>query len=385
MIGIIPSMNRRTLQILVSGIFAIILALAFTACDDLLSLINPDNISEPDDQKGSDAPNKDLPESKPGNTLPVYRNIVWNLNGGTADSEEYTTQIVKGGKLNEPANNPAKYYSQFIGWYRDSELKYAYTFTNSRVNDDLTLYAKWEAVGVTIDPPKEGSWKQWAPSYNKSYNYLMEKNYNGTIFYASGAVFSATVKDADDQTVIWKIEGENGEKLDDDTTIDDSGTLFVAANDHGKKVIITAVSGDDDGKWGSISVIAVQWLPSDFSSMGNYWWNGAGYSLQFRSNTDEEDFGDFSIFFDDNNDGYIHHIWLYLRPAMNRNNDYADEYITGYTVHPTYSSCAFYSYSRIGFLAISEDKQTLYLGEDASSFYNFDNDDYIPIFYKAPL
>ncbi|MDR0321183.1 MAG: InlB B-repeat-containing protein, partial [Treponema sp.] len=368
--------GKKAPQILVYGIFIIILALAFTACDDLFSIDKFDNTFRPDDQKGSGAPDKDLPESKTDNAVPEYRNITWNLNGGTADPQEYPTQIVKGGKLDEPVNNPVKYYSQFIGWYRDSELKYAYTFTNSRVNDNLALYAKWEAIGVTITPPKEGSWKQWSPSYNKSYSYLMEKNYNGTIFYASGAVFSATVKDADDQTVIWKIEGENGEELDDGTTIDD-GTLFVAAPDHGKKVIITATSMADDKKLGYISVIAVQWSPSDFSAWGSYWTNNAGYSLQFNVSATENDYDDYTLLLNDSDEGFIHLMRFYFIPAMNRNNEYADEYITGYTVYSTWSSCAPYSYlSRIGFLAVSEGKQTLYLGEDTSSFYNFDNDDY---------
>jgi hypothetical protein len=379
--------RKRALQILVYGIFSIILALAFTTCDDLLNIYKTDNTFRPDDQKGNATPEKDLPESKPVSTIPEYRNITWNLNGGTADLEEYPTQIVKGKALNEPINNPVKYYSRFLGWYTDSELKYTYPFTNSRVNYDLTLYAKWEAIGVTIDPPKEGSWKQWSPSYyyTKYYNYLIEKDYSGTIFYASGAVFTAIVKDADDQTVMWEIEGEKGEKLDNGTTIDD-GILYVAALDHGKKVVITATSVADDKKLGSISVIAVQWLPSDFTMMGSYWVNNTGFSLTFRAKETENDFEDYSLHFDDNNKGYINLIWFYFIPSVNTNNDYENEYITGYTTHATFSSCAPYAYlERIGFMAISEEKQTIYLGENTFSFYDFDNDDYIPLYYQMPL
>jgi hypothetical protein len=377
------------MKILIYGIFAILLALAFTACDDLFSIKKLDNTFRPDDQKGGYVPDKeDSPGSKTGKPIPEYRNITWNLNGGTADLTEYPTQIVKGRELEKPANDPVKYYAQFIGWYVDSELECKYTFTRNWVYDDLTLYARWEAVGVTIDLPQEGSWKQWSPSYyyNLSYKFLLEKDYNGTIFYATGAVFSAAVKDSDDQAVIWKVEGENGEKLDDGTTID-GGILCVGASDHGKKVIITATSVADDKKSGSTSVIAVQWLPSDFSKvMGCNWMNNTGFTLLFREKPTENDFEEYSLYFTDNDEGFIEFIWFYFRPTMNTNNDYADEYITGYTVHATFSWTAPYSYlGRIGFIALSEDKQTLYLGEDTSSFYHFDNDDYIPIYYQMPL
>jgi hypothetical protein len=71
---------------------------------------------------------------------------------------------------------------------------------------------------------------------------------------------------------------------------------------------------------------------------------------------------------------------------VNRNDDYADQYITGYTVHSTSAWYSSFSYlDRIGFLAVSEDNQTLYLGEDEFSFHHFDDDDYIPIFYQMPL
>jgi hypothetical protein len=388
MFGIVPDMYKKIPQILIYGLFAIILTLAFTACDDLLRFNNPDNLLRPDDQEGSVAPAQDSPGSKTGNPLPEYRNITWNLNGGTADGEEYPTQIIKGRGLGEPAHNPVKYYAQFMGWYSDPELKYKYPFSYyNRINDDLTLYAKWEAVGVTIDPPREGAWKQWSPFYyyNKAHNYFIEKDYNGTIFYASGAVFSATVKDADDQTVIWEIEGENGEELDEGTTID-SGILFVAAIDHGKKVIITATSGVDDKKWGTISVTAVQWSPSDFSARGNYWSNNTGSSLIFHPNDAETDYDDYTLSFYDNNEGFIRLMRFYFIPAMNKNNEYADEYFTGYTVYSTWSLSAPYSnLNRIGFMAVSENKYSLYLGEDAFSFYHFDGDDYIPIYYQAPL
>lgn len=67
---------------------------------------------------------------------------VWlELNGG---SGETSIKCDKGGLLTPP-NNPAKDGYYFAGWFKDAALTQAWNFDTNRVNDDMTLYAKWES------------------------------------------------------------------------------------------------------------------------------------------------------------------------------------------------------------------------------------------------
>ena len=66
-------------------------------------------------------------------------------NGG---SKEDIQNVNHGSKVSKP-DNPTKANYSFIGWFIDEELKTAYNF-DSIVNDDLTLYAKWEFSNIFI-------------------------------------------------------------------------------------------------------------------------------------------------------------------------------------------------------------------------------------------
>ncbi len=71
--------------------------------------------------------------------------ISFETNGGTTIApitQNYATAVTA-----PPA--PAKNGYRFIGWYRDSALKDAYTFTTIPA-ENITLYAKWETVTYTI-------------------------------------------------------------------------------------------------------------------------------------------------------------------------------------------------------------------------------------------
>jgi hypothetical protein len=82
-----------------------------------------------------------------------------------------------------------------------------------------------------------------------------------TIFYSSGAQFTATVngKNSHLQTVTWTII----ENVDIGTTIT-NGILNVASADHGKIISIKATSTGDTSKFDKKTITVVQCLPSDF-------------------------------------------------------------------------------------------------------------------------
>ena len=66
-------------------------------------------------------------------------NVSFNTNGGnTIDSVE----IIKGGKVTRPSNNPSRENAVFINWYSDSDMSVLFDF-DSPITDDTIIYAKW--------------------------------------------------------------------------------------------------------------------------------------------------------------------------------------------------------------------------------------------------
>ena len=74
------------------------------------------------------------------NSIKVKRfNVSFNTNGGnTIDSVE----IIKGGKVTRPSNNPVRENAVFINWYSDSDMSVLFDF-DSPITDDTIIYAKW--------------------------------------------------------------------------------------------------------------------------------------------------------------------------------------------------------------------------------------------------
>ena len=57
----------------------------------------------------------------------------------------YALQIVASGEPAYLPDEPARSGYRFAGWYSDESCNAAYDFENAKVNEDITLYAKWRA------------------------------------------------------------------------------------------------------------------------------------------------------------------------------------------------------------------------------------------------
>ena len=79
-----------------------------------------------------------------------------------------TQKIVHGSTAVRP-DDPVDPGYALIGWYSDEEFKHEYDFT-AEVTSDMTLYAKWEAVGYTVTVVADnGTAAQYVEG--KSFNY----------------------------------------------------------------------------------------------------------------------------------------------------------------------------------------------------------------------
>ena len=88
----------------------------------------------------------------------VYAEVTFETNGGSAVESAF---VKKGGSLEQPTDPTRERYT-FAGWYTDKALTEAFDFTGT-VNENLTLYAKWNASGSLPMPenPSETDEYYW--------------------------------------------------------------------------------------------------------------------------------------------------------------------------------------------------------------------------------
>lgn len=107
---------------------------------------NPDTIppiiDEPDDNNPDiDEPDTEEPEN-PDVIEPIMFDVEFVLNGGSLDSE--TSLSIKEGSLLTKPNEPIYFGYMFMGWFTDINFETEWNFETDVVNDNLTLYAKWQ-------------------------------------------------------------------------------------------------------------------------------------------------------------------------------------------------------------------------------------------------
>ena len=94
-----------------------------------------------------------------GSTVPTTSQVTFNLNGGTMT--ETNPQVVNNGEnATKPATNPTKSGYAFVNWYADAGLNIPFDFTNTTINSDTIIYAKWNklitSASATITAPVGG-------------------------------------------------------------------------------------------------------------------------------------------------------------------------------------------------------------------------------------
>ena len=72
--------------------------------------------------------------------------VTFNSNEGSAVSNQ---TIMAGQKVTRPTD-PTKAYNNFLGWYKESTFTNLWDFDADVVTDNITLYAKWEAITYTV-------------------------------------------------------------------------------------------------------------------------------------------------------------------------------------------------------------------------------------------
>ncbi len=72
--------------------------------------------------------------------------VNFDVDGG---SEVETLEIEKDNLLEKP-DDPTKEGYNFVGWYIDSNFDLEFDFENTKVNEDITLYAKWEIIKINV-------------------------------------------------------------------------------------------------------------------------------------------------------------------------------------------------------------------------------------------
>ncbi|MDO5037480.1 MAG: InlB B-repeat-containing protein [Tissierellia bacterium] len=180
--------------------------------------------------------NPDIQESENNEVTFTIRNYhpYLNLYKGQAthtitydkgEGDKSLKQVVVDGNLAEEPAKPTKEGFSFAGWYTDAEFTNEYSH-DAPVTGDLTLYAKWEEISVTIDPE------------------------TADVVKGGNQTFTATVANATDTSVTWSVEGNTSTA----TSISAEGTLTVGADESAQTLTIKATSVADPTKSATATV-----------------------------------------------------------------------------------------------------------------------------------
>lgn len=119
-----------------------------------------------------------------GSELETYE-VTFESNGGSSVQAQ---TVVEDSLVAEP-KDPAKDGFTFGGWYTDAECTTAFDFT-AKIEEDLTLYAKWNEVEKAEDKPEEEQKeeekkeKEKSAEVNKEVNVVSFETAGGTVIPA---------------------------------------------------------------------------------------------------------------------------------------------------------------------------------------------------------
>ena len=138
--------------------------------------------------------------------------VTFNSKGGSnVDSMQ---NVEHGNKITAPTA-PTKYGYVFAGWYREEALSNKWNFESDTVTDNITLYAKWNAITYLVNynansgtgSTSATSWTYGETDVNLATNGFSQvgKNFSGWATSMNGTAISATtVQDlVNDSGVTW--------------------------------------------------------------------------------------------------------------------------------------------------------------------------------------
>lgn len=113
----------------------------------------------------------------------IFKACTGTAQNVTADDVQL---VIKGGKLTEPEEIPFKQGYTFTGWFTEEEGGRKWDFENDVINQDITLYAHWEANTYLITYEKDGGTIEHEDDYT-DYTYgtglkLPEPEREGAVF-----------------------------------------------------------------------------------------------------------------------------------------------------------------------------------------------------------
>ena len=202
--------------------------------------------------------------------------VTFDSQGGSEIVPQY---VIPGGKATRPDPSPVKEGFMFDGWYKNKELTQYYYFSDT-VNEDITLYAKWNAllginsydattetdmaggkfsvtedgfeqepisgwIFMTMDPGAERVLKAYSDKGNKFLGWYKGKVEN---IYKDGQLYSQTIipVDINDPSTLLSTKAEYPITIDQNMNI---CAVFEKCTDHefGEELIRKATP-DADGR-----------------------------------------------------------------------------------------------------------------------------------------
>ncbi len=146
--------------------------------------------------------------------------VTFESHGGSAVNEQ---EIIEGFLLVEP-KDPVKTHYVFAGWFIDSEYSLQWNFSSDKVDQELTLHAKWDFDGYTVSFDSHGG--SAVPFENVEYGQMASKPADPTMVgYDFAGWFTdatyATAWDFTSDTVDgnlvlhakWTVSGYSGARL----------------------------------------------------------------------------------------------------------------------------------------------------------------------------
>lgn len=141
--------------------------------------------------------------------------VTFDSKGGTS-VENIRTKV--GTIINKP-NNPTHATLDFVGWYVDEDYTTLWVFSNNLVNDNLTLYAKWELLAVyevtidgTIYNVKEGNLIDLTPLFIEGKVFLGWYSLADELFDSNTKIYddltlNSKYRDAEQYAITFELDG----------------------------------------------------------------------------------------------------------------------------------------------------------------------------------